>query len=299
MNENDSPKPARGEESADERDATDASRPASADLAAPDAALPEASSAEPMGDGATEADDPAAVAAPAAAPDEVQSVGDVAEVKSILEAALLIAGEPTSTAVLARLFEPPLAQDLVRNVLADLAQDWQGRKVELVQVASGWRFQGTRAVQPYLDRLSPEKPPRYSRAVMETLAIIAYQQPVTRGDIEAIRGVAVSTNVIKSLEDRQWVEVVGHRETPGRPALYATTKLFLDDLGLRSLAELPPLAELDTSHLLEMPDAPTKAAEAALALATPLLGSEPDEADEHSAARDPGEHAANEDQTLH
>ncbi len=231
--------------------------------------------------------------------DESQSVGDVDEVKSILEAALLIAGEPTSTAVLAKLFEPPLAQELVRNLLTSLAQDWEGRKVELVQVASGWRFQGTRAVQSYLDRLSPEKPPRYSRAVMETLAIIAYQQPVTRGDIEAIRGVAVSTNVVKSLEDRQWVEVVGHRETPGRPALYATTKLFLDDLGLRSLAELPPLAELDTSHLLEMPDAPTKAAEAALVLATPLLGSEPGEADEHGPARDPGEHAADPDQTLH
>ncbi len=226
-------------------------------------------------------------------------VGDVAEVKSILEAALLIAGEPTTTTVLANLFDPPLAPDLVRNLLTDLAEDWRGRKVELVQVASGWRFQGTRAVQHYLDRLSPEKPPRYSRAVMETLAIIAYQQPVTRGDIEAIRGVAVSTNVIKALEDRQWVEIVGHRETPGRPALYATTKLFLDDLGLRSLAELPPLAELDTSNLLEIPDAPTKAAEAAFALATPLLGSEPHEADEHRAPRDPGEHAADPDQTLH
>ena len=135
-------------------------------------------------------------------------------------------------------------------------------------------------MQTYLDRLSPEKPPRYSRAVMETLAIIAYQQPVTRGDIEAIRGVAVSTNVIKTLEDRQWVEAVGHRETPGRPALFATTKAFLDDLGLRSLAELPPLAELDSSHLLEMPDAPTKAAETAFAHASPLLGND--------AAAEPG-----------
>ena len=105
----------------------------------------------------------------------------------------------------------------MRSLLDDLKDDWRGRKVELVQVASGWRFQGSADVQAYLDRLSPEKPPRYSRAVMETLAIIAYQQPVTRGDIEAIRGVAVSTNVVKSLEDRQWVEVVGHRETPGRP----------------------------------------------------------------------------------
>ena len=132
---------------------------------------------------------------------------------------------------------------------------------------------------------------------METLAIIAYQQPVTRGDIEAIRGVAVSTNVIKSLEDRQWVEAVGHRETPGRPALYATTKTFLDDLGLRSLAELPPLAELDSSHLLEMPDAPTKAAETALALASPLLGN--DAAAEPGAGSDQREPPPAEAQTLH
>jgi segregation and condensation protein B len=132
---------------------------------------------------------------------------------------------------------------------------------------------------------------------METLAIIAYQQPVTRGDIEAIRGVAVSTNVVKTLEDRQWVEVVGHRETPGRPALYATTKTFLDDLGLRSLAELPPLAELDSSHLLEMPDAPTKAAETALALASPLLGN--DSAAEPGAERDSREPPAAEAQTVH
>ena len=141
-------------------------------------------------------------------------------------------------------------------------------------MASGWRFQARPEIQPYLERLSPEKPPRYSRAAMETLAIIAYQQPVTRGDIEAIRGVQVSTNVIKTLEDRQWIEAVGHRETPGRPALYATTKNFLDDLRLRSLAELPPLADLDTSHLLELPDAPAKAAETELALASPLLDAE-------------------------
>jgi segregation and condensation protein B len=223
--------------------------------------------------------------------------GETGEIKGILEAALLVAGEAVTAQELAKLFEPPLPPDTIRQVLDDLKDDWNGRKVELVQVASGWRFQGVPAVQTYLDRLSPDKPPRYSRAVMETLAIIAYQQPVTRGDIESIRGVAVSTNVIKTLEDRQWVEIVGHRETPGRPALYATTKIFLDDLGLRSLAELPPLAELDTSHLLEMPDAPTKAAEAALALATPLLG--PDEAAEPGASRDPREPAAGEDQTLH
>ena len=219
------------------------------------------------------------------------------DIKQVLEAALLVAGEPVPVAQLSRLFEPPLPADTVRKLLDELKDAWSDRKVELVQVASGWRFQGKPEVQPYLDRLTPERPPRYSRAVMETLAIIAYQQPVTRGDIEAIRGVAVSTNVIKTLEDRQWIEAVGHRETPGRPALYATTKTFLDDLGLRSLAELPPLAELDPSHLLEMPDAPSKAAETALALASPILGSDP--AAEPGAAEDRGEPAASETQTLH
>ncbi len=224
-------------------------------------------------------------------------MSDLTEIKQILEAALLVAGEPVPVPQLARLFEPPLDGDLVRNLLDELRGDWTGRKVELVQVASGWRFQGRPDVQPYLDRLSPEKPPRYSRAVMETLAIIAYQQPVTRGDIEAIRGVAVSTNVVKTLEDRQWVEVVGHRETPGRPALCATTKTFLDDLGLRSLSELPPLAELDPSHLLEIPNAPTKAAEATLALASPVLGSSA--AAEPGAAADRGEPAPSEAQAFH
>jgi segregation and condensation protein B len=202
---------------------------------------------------------------------------DLQEIKSILEAALLVSGEAVAVPQLARMFEPPLDSDVVRRLLDDLRAEWSARSVELVQVASGWRFQAKPSVQRHLDRLSPERPPRYSRAVMETLAIIAYQQPATRGDIEAIRGVAVSTNVIKALEDRQWVEVVGHRETPGRPALYATTKTFLDDLGLRSLSELPPLAELDASHLLEMPDAPTKAAEAQLALASPILLATPED----------------------
>jgi segregation and condensation protein B len=219
------------------------------------------------------------------------------DIKQVLEAALLVAGEPVALAQLARLFDPPLEAETVRTLLDELKQDWSNRKVELVQVASGWRFQGRPEVQPYLDRLTPEKPPRYSRAVMETLAIIAYQQPVTRGDIEAIRGVAVSTNVIKTLEDRQWIEAVGQRETPGRPALYATTKAFLDDLGLTSLAELPPLAELDSSHLMELPDAPTKAAETPLALASPILGSAA--AAEPGAAEDRGEPSASETQTLH
>src|SRR5438045_7748886 len=229
-------------------------------------------------------------------------MSDIAEIKQILEAALLFAGEPVAHAQLARLFDPPLDGELVRKLLEELRDDWSGRKVELVQVASGWRFQGRPDVQPYLDRLTPEKPPRYSRAVMETLAIIAYQQPVTRGDIEAIRGVAVATSVVKALEDRQWVEVVGHRETPGRPALYATTKTFLDDLGLRSLAELPPLAELDASHLLEIPDAPTKAAEAQFALASPILAPSADgtgTARERSDATDRGEPGPAAPQIVH
>lgn len=239
------------------------------------------------------------------APDEGVAVhGDLGEIRRVLEAALLVAGEALPATELAKLFDPPLPADTVRKLLDDLRAEWSGRKVELVQVAGGWRFQAVPALQSFLDRLSPEKPPKYSRAVMETLAIIAYQQPVTRGDIEAIRGVAVSTNVVKSLEDRQWIEVVGHRETPGRPALYATTRAFLDDLGLRSLAELPPLAELDASNLLETPDAPAKAAETALALATPLLGSDaPDPAGpapvEPGDAGLRGEPAASETQTLH
>lgn len=224
-------------------------------------------------------------------------MSELNEQKCVLEAALLVAGEPVPASQLAKLFEPALDAETVRTLLEALAQDWSARKVELVEVASGWRFQGRRDVQSFLDRLAPEKPPRYSRAVMETLAIIAYQQPVTRGDIEAIRGVAVSTNVIKTLEDRQWVEAVGHRETPGRPALYATTKTFLDDLCLTSVAQLPPLAELDSSHFLEMPDVPTKAAEAPHALASPILGSDPTA--EPGAAADRGEPAAPETQTIH
>jgi segregation and condensation protein B len=201
---------------------------------------------------------------------ENHGMDELSRIRGILEAALLTAGEPLSLAQLARLFDPPLETEVIRKLLDELRSVWAERSVELTQVASGWRFQARPEVQPFLDRLSPEKPPRYSRAVMETLAIIAYRQPVTRGDIEAIRGVGVSTHIIKTLEDRQWIEIVGHRETPGRPALYATTKQFLDDLGLTSLAELPPLAELDTSHL-EPPDAPSKAVETELALARPLL----------------------------
>jgi segregation and condensation protein B len=174
-----------------------------------------------------------------------------ADVKRILEAALLASPEPLGLPELKRLLGGDLGPDTLRNLLTELAEEWKGRAVELVNVASGWRFQTTAEFQPYIERLNPEKPPRYSRAVMETLAIIAYRQPVTRGDIEDIRGVTVSTQIIQSLEGRGWIDTVGHRETPGRPALYATTRQFLDDLGLRSLEELPPLEEIAQTLALE------------------------------------------------
>ncbi len=166
------------------------------------------------------------------------------EIKRILEAALLASQDSLTTSDLRRLFEDELDPALIRRLLDELREDWTGRGVELVQVASGWRFRTRAELQPYLERLKNEKPPRYSRAVLETLAIIAYRQPVTRGDIEDIRGVSVSPGIIKALEGRGWIDSVGYREVPGRPALYATTRRFLDDLGLRTLAELPPLAEL-------------------------------------------------------
>ena len=165
----------------------------------------------------------------------------------IVEAALLAATAPLPVSELRRLFDEDPGPDLVRRLLDALRAEWAaaGRGAELVQLASGWRFQTRPEYQAYLDRLKEEKPPRYSRAVMETLAIIAYRQPVTRGDIEDIRGVAVSPNVLKALESRGWVDVVGHRDTPGRPALFATTRRFLDEMGLRSLTELPALTELE------------------------------------------------------
>jgi segregation and condensation protein B len=174
-----------------------------------------------------------------------------ADAKRILEAALLTAPEPLAVGDLKRLFDEELGADVLKKLLAELKEEWNGRAVELVQLASGWRFQTRAEFRPYVERLFPEKPPRYSRAVMETLAIIAYRQPVTRGDIEDIRGVTVSTQIVQSLEARGWIDVVGHRETPGRPALYATTKKFLDDLGLRTLEELPPLEEIAQTLQLE------------------------------------------------
>src|SRR5262245_40238196 len=179
-----------------------------------------------------------------------------AEAKRILEAALLSAPEPLAVADLKRLFDEELAADVLKKLLGELREEWKDRSVELVQLASGWRFQTRAEFRPYIERLFPEKPPRYSRAVMETLAIIAYRQPVTRGDIEDVRGVTVSTQIVQSLEARGWIDVVGHRETPGRPALYATTKKFLDDLGLRTLEELPPLEEIAQTLQLEPTPAP-------------------------------------------
>jgi segregation and condensation protein B len=174
------------------------------------------------------------------------------DAKRILEAALLASQEPVSPQELKRLFEGELGVDAIRKLLAELAEEWRGRSVELVNLSSGWRFQTRPEFQPFLERLLPERAPRYSRAVMETLAIIAYRQPVTRGDIEDIRGVGVSSQIIQALETRGWIDAVGHRETPGRPALYATTTKFLDDLGLRSLEELPPLEEIAKTLQLEV-----------------------------------------------
>jgi len=174
-----------------------------------------------------------------------------AEVKRIVEAALLSSQEPLSLADLKRLFEDDIGPDTVRRLLEELRTDWSERAVELVNTASGWRFQTRPEFQPFAERLNPDKRPRYSRAVMETLAIIAYRQPVTRGDVEDIRGVAVSAQIVQALESRGWIDVVGHRDTPGRPALYATTKSFLDDLGLLSLQELPPLEEIARTLELE------------------------------------------------
>ncbi len=169
---------------------------------------------------------------------------DIERVKKVLEAALLTTQEPLALAELRKLFDDDFSSDTLRRILDELRGEWEGRSVELTQVASGWRFRARPEFQEYLDRLNPARAPRYSRAVMETLAIIAYRQPVTRGDIEGIRGVTVSTHIIRALEERGWIDVVGQRDVPGRPSLYATTQSFLDDLNLRSLDELPPLDDL-------------------------------------------------------
>jgi segregation and condensation protein B len=202
------------------------------------------------------------------------------EAKIVLETALICAQEPLKIGDLRKLFADGVSADTVRTLLEDLKQDWSGRGVELVGLASGWRFQSKPAMRTFLDRLHPEKPPKYSRAVLETLAIIAYRQPVTRGDIEEIRGVTVNTQVVKQLEDRGWIEVIGHRDVPGRPALYATTRSFLDDLGLKSLEDLPPLddpsaqsnMDLLAQHAIEFSEAEPAEAEGLVAEAGESVG---------------------------
>jgi segregation and condensation protein B len=173
---------------------------------------------------------------------------NTSDARRVLETALICTAQPLSLKELGVLFDGEVSADTVKTLLTDLQAEWTGRGVELVQVATGWRFQSRPELRPFLDRLHPEKPPKYTRAALETLAIIAYRQPVTRGDMEDIRGVTINSLILKQLEDRGWVEVIGHRETVGRPALFATTRQFLDDLGLSSLDQLPPL---DSSEVQE------------------------------------------------
>lgn len=187
------------------------------------------------------------------------------DAKRVLETALICAQQPLPLREMGTLFADELGLDTLRMLLDEIARDWQGRGVELVALASGWRFQSRPELREYLDRLHPEKPPRYSRAAMETLAIIAYRQPVTRGDIEDVRGVTVSSQIIKQLEERGWIDAIGYREAPGRPALYATTPQFLDDLGLASLGQLPLLDDQGAAPaaLDDLLSTPTPTVEAA------------------------------------
>ena len=179
------------------------------------------------------------------------------DAKRVLETALICASQPLKVTELRTLFADELGADTLKDLLQDLQLEWAQRGVQLVQVASGWRFQSRPEMRTYLDRLNPEKPPKYTRAVLETLAIIAYRQPCTRGDMEDIRGVTINSLIIKQLEDRGWVETIGHRETVGRPALFATTRQFLDDLGLDSLDKLPllddPQQQVKMLESLDMP----------------------------------------------
>jgi segregation and condensation protein B len=177
---------------------------------------------------------------------------NTSEAKRILETALICAQQPLHVRDMRVLFEEEIGADTLKNMLLDLQQDWAFKGVELVSVATGWRFQSRPEMRAYLDRLTPEKPPKYTRAVLETLAIIAYRQPATRGDMEDIRGVTINGLILKQLEDRGWIEVIGHRESVGRPALFATTKQFLDDLGIASLDQLPELGPLQEQVLEQL-----------------------------------------------
>jgi segregation and condensation protein B len=216
------------------------------------------------------------------------------QVMRVLEAALLTSREPLSVSKLRTLFEDQVGPDTLRQLLERLRESWKGKSVELVSLASGWRFQTAGDVSVFLASLHPEKPPKYSRAVMETLAIIAYRQPVTRGDIESIRGVTVSSQVIKTLEDRGWIETIGHKEVLGRPALLGTTRQFLDDMGLETLSQLPTLeAQRGMSDLLEAAQ-PLQAGEPP---ATDLAAGMPPAADVLLSITDPDEQAAEESET--
>jgi segregation and condensation protein B len=182
---------------------------------------------------------------------------NTSDAKRILETALICAQQPLQVRDMRVLFDEEIGADTLKTMLFELQQDWAFKGVELVNVATGWRFQSRPEMREYLDRLTPEKPPKYTRAVLETLAIIAYRQPATRGDMEDIRGVTINALILKQLEDRGWVEVIGHRESVGRPALFATTKLFLDDMGIESLDQLPelgPLQEQVLEHLERIDD---------------------------------------------
>ncbi len=226
------------------------------------------------------------------------------DAKRVLETALICASQPLPLRDMRVLFAEEVGPDTLRVLLDELAREWEGRGLELVALATGWRLQSRPEMREFLDRLNPEKPPKYSRAVMETLAIIAYRQPVTRGDIEDIRGVTVASQIIKQLEDRGWVDSIGYRETPGRPALLATTKQFLDDLGLASLEQLPVMAGagIDADHLSTvMPeqgslleptdDSPTLTSEAPAAAESHLSEdtASPDSPDETAAPAAPME----------
>jgi segregation and condensation protein B len=194
---------------------------------------------------------------------------NLAQAKRVLETALICSQQPLPVRDMRVLFDDALGLDTLKSLLEELQSDWAAKGSELVQVASGWRFQSRPEMRDYLDRLHPEKPPRYTRATLETLAIIAYRQPVTRGDMEDIRGVTINSLLIKQLEDRGWVEVIGHREAPGRPALYATTRQFLDDLGLSSLDQLPVL-DSPANPVLDFRDL-TQVLEESLTIQTPSI----------------------------
>ena len=256
---------------------------ASPDSAASNGAAVEGDSLRTIEGGAPDRDLPSVDEVAAA-----DSSVDLMQARIVLETALLASAEPLSLPQLRKLFDDDLDGDVLRRLLDELRGEWDGRGVELVSVASGWRFQTRPQYQFVIERLNPQKPPRYSRAVLETLAIIAYRQPVTRGDIEDVRGVSVAATVLKALESRGWIEQVGHREVPGRPALYATTRQFLDDLSLRALSELPPLEDLGTllERLPSLGDSLPAAADAPDDDEVETVGAAGSEDIDHEAATD-------------